>query len=98
MRFPLRLKGAQVDHDKGIEGLAKTAAHGHYLEPLARLQLAVAALRDNNPNEGARLLRELYDRFPHNPRYTSWNSTELSREFSAARTLAQHDWQEETEA
>ncbi len=32
VRFLLRLKGAQVDHDKGIDGLAKTAAHGYYLE------------------------------------------------------------------
>jgi hypothetical protein len=69
VRFLLRLKGAQVDHDKGIDGLAKTAAHGYYLEPFAKLLLAVAALRDNNPNEAARLLRELHERFPHNPLY-----------------------------
>jgi hypothetical protein len=60
MRFLLRLQGAQIDHAKGIDRLAKTAAHGHYLEPLARLLPA-----DNNPNEGARLLRELHDRFQH---------------------------------
>jgi hypothetical protein len=69
VRFLLRLKGAQVDHDKGIDGLAKTAAHGYYLEPFAKLLLAVAALRDDNPNEAARLLRELHERFPHNPLY-----------------------------
>jgi len=69
VRFLLRLKGARVDRDKGIDGLAKTAAHGYYLEPFAKLLLAVAALRDNNANEAARLLRELHDRFPHNPLY-----------------------------
>ena len=69
VRFLLRLKGAQVDHDKGIDELAKTAAHGYYLEPFAKLLLAVTALRDNNPNEAARLLRELHERFPHNPLY-----------------------------
>jgi hypothetical protein len=69
VRFFLRLKGAQVDHDKGINRLTKTAAHGYYLEPFAKLLLAVAALRDNNPDEAARLLRELHERFPHNPLY-----------------------------
>ena len=69
VRFLLRLKGAQVDHDKGIDGLKKAAAHGYYLEPFAKLLLAVAALRDNKPDQAARLLRELHQRFPHNPLY-----------------------------
>ena len=69
VRFLLRLKGGQVDHDKGINSLARTAAHGYYLEPFAKLLLAVAALRDNNPSEAARLLRELHQRFPDNPLY-----------------------------
>jgi hypothetical protein len=69
VRFFLRLKGAQADHDKGIDGLTKTAAHGYYLEPFAKLLLAVAALRDNNQGEAARLLRGLHQRFPHNPLY-----------------------------
>jgi len=69
VRFLLRFKGAQVDHDKGIDRLETTAAHGHYLEPFAKLLLAVAALRDNNPSEAARLLRELHQRFPDNPLY-----------------------------
>jgi hypothetical protein len=69
VRFFLRLKGAQVDHDKGIDSLEKTSAHGYYLEPFAKLLLAVAALRDNNPGEAARLLRGLHQRFPHNSLY-----------------------------
>jgi hypothetical protein len=69
VRFFLRLKGAQVDHDKGIDRLAKTAAHGYYLEPFAKLLLAVAALRDNNSSKAARLLQELHQRFPHNSLY-----------------------------
>src|SRR3954452_5486470 len=56
VRFLLLLKGAQVDHDKGVDGLARTAAHGYHLEPFAKLLLAVAALRDHNPNEAAKLL------------------------------------------
>lgn len=69
VRIFLRLKGAQVDHDKCIDRLAKTAAHGYYLEPFAKILLAVAALRDNNPSEAARLLRELHQRLPDNPLY-----------------------------
>lgn len=69
IRFLLRLNGAQVDREKGIDRLEKTAEHGYYLEPFAKLLLAVAALRDNNPDEAARLLRELHARFPNNPLY-----------------------------
>jgi hypothetical protein len=69
IRFFLRLKGAQVDHDKGVDRLAKTAAHGYYLEPFAKLLLAVAALRDNKPHDAARFLQELHQRFPHSSLY-----------------------------
>jgi hypothetical protein len=69
VRFLLRLKGAQVNHQKGIDGLAKTAACGYYLEPFAKLLLTVAALRENNPSEATRLLEELHHRFPHNSLY-----------------------------
>lgn len=56
-------------YTKQSHELAKTAANGYYLEPFAKLLLAVTALRDHNPNEAARLLRELHERFPHNPLY-----------------------------
>ncbi|MFL6463054.1 MAG: hypothetical protein ACJ73N_01410 [Bryobacteraceae bacterium] len=46
--------------------MARTAAHGYHLEPFVKLLLAVAALRDHNPNEAAKLLRQLHERFPHN--------------------------------
>jgi hypothetical protein len=70
VRFFLRITGAHTDREKGVEQVQKTAAHGHYLEPFAKLLLAVAALRDKNM-EGARgLLGELHNRFPHNAVYT----------------------------
>jgi hypothetical protein len=69
IRFFLRLKGSQIDHEKGINDLARTAEHGYFLEPFAKVLLAVAALRDNNPKEAARLLRGLHQRFPHNSLY-----------------------------
>jgi hypothetical protein len=70
LRLLLRLTGSNVDRDKGLEEIRETALHGHYLEPLAKLLLAVAALRDNNTMQARELLGELHRRFPDNPLYT----------------------------
>lgn len=69
LRVLLRLTGSRVDRDKGIEQLRMTAQHGHYLEPFAKLLLAVAALRDNNRAGARELLFELHTRFPNNQLY-----------------------------
>lgn len=69
LRVLLRMTGANVDREKGLEELRETAAHGHYLEPFAKLLLAVAALRDNNPTRARELLEELHRRFPDNELY-----------------------------
>jgi hypothetical protein len=58
-----------VDRDKGLEQLRLTAQHGHYLEPFAKLLLAVAALRDSNRALARDLLSGLHNRFPNNPLY-----------------------------
>ena len=75
VRLVLRMTGARIDPAKGIEDLQMTASHGRYLEPFAKLLLAVAALRGKNPERARALLGELHDRFPDNPLY----SRELSR-------------------
>jgi hypothetical protein len=69
LRALLWMTGAQVDRDKGLEALRKTAQYGHYLEPFAKLLLAVAALRDNNRSLARELLSGLHNRFPDNPLY-----------------------------
>ena len=69
LRFALQITGSHINKQKGIEELKLTAAHGHYLEPFAKLLLAVAALRDKDPAQAQRLLQELHDRFPGNPLY-----------------------------
>jgi hypothetical protein len=69
MRALLWLTGSQVDRQKGLEELRVTAQHGHYLEPFAKLLLAVAALRDSNRALARDLLSELHTRFPNNPLY-----------------------------
>ena len=66
LRFLLRLTGSQVDRETGLEKLRKTAAQGYYLEPFAKLLLAVAALRDNEPQKARELLTGLHERFPDN--------------------------------
>ncbi len=70
VRVLLRITGSNVDREKGIEEIQQTALHGHYLEPFAKLLLAVAALRDNNPARARELLAELHQRFPSNELYT----------------------------
>jgi len=81
LRILLRLTGSRIDRDKGLEQLRKTALHGYYLEPFAKLLLAVAALRDKNPEQASELLRGLHARFPDNGLY----SVELDRISSKPR-------------
>ena len=69
LRMMLRFTGSLVDREKGIEELRMTAQYGHYLEPFAKLVLAVAAIRDNNLLYARELLSGLRDRFPHNELY-----------------------------
>jgi len=69
LRAYLWLTGSQVDRDKGLKELQLTAQHGHYLEPFAKLLLAVAAVRDNKRAEARSILSELHNRFPGNPLY-----------------------------
>ena len=69
LRALLWVTGSQVDREKGLENLRITAQYGHYLEPFAKLLLAVAALRDNNRSLARDLLSGLHNRFPNNPLY-----------------------------
>ncbi|MBZ5635307.1 MAG: TTC39/IML2 family protein [Acidobacteriia bacterium] len=69
LRALLWVTGSQVDREKGLENLRMTAQYGHYLEPFAKLLLAVAALRDNNRALAKDLLSGLHNRFPNNPLY-----------------------------
>jgi hypothetical protein len=70
LRVLLRVTGSSVDRQRGLAELRETSLHGRYLEPFAKLLLAVAALRDNNPVRARELLAELHRRFPDNELYT----------------------------
>lgn len=75
VRWLLRLYGAEADKEQGIQHLQLTAEKGHYLLPLARLLLTVAALREKDRNGARRLLENLAQEFPGNQLYRR----ELSR-------------------
>ena len=69
IRWLLRLNGGETDRTVGLEKLRLTATRGHYLAPFARLLLAVAALRDKQPDRARTLLAGLAQEFPRNPLY-----------------------------
>ncbi len=69
MRWILQAGGAQTDHDRGVEDLRLTAEKGRYLNPYARLLLAVAALRDKDVPKAREILSSLAREFPHNRLY-----------------------------
>jgi hypothetical protein len=69
VRWILNLTGANTDREEGIRLLRLTAAKGHYLAPFARMMLAVAALRDNHPQEAKNILIALSKEFPQNTLY-----------------------------
>jgi len=69
VRWMLRMTGSQTDKEVGIQKLRVTAENGQYLQPYARLLLAVAALRDRDWNHAKDLLQDLAAQFPRNQLY-----------------------------
>lgn len=69
VRWLLNMAGGETDKKLGEQDLELTAAKGHYLAPLARLLLAVAALRDKDKDKARELLAGLAAEFPNNPLY-----------------------------
>ena len=67
VRWVLHMTGSQTDKNEGLQRLRLTADKGHYLAPFARLLLAVAALRDKDPQTARTLLAGL-----------AWNSQATS--------------------
>jgi hypothetical protein len=75
VRWVLHMAGAQTDKAEGLQKLHLTADKGYYLAPFARLLLAVAAVRDKDPQTARNLLSGLASEFPNNHLY----SLELSK-------------------
>jgi hypothetical protein len=69
LRWLLNMTGASTNREEGIRLLKLTAGQGHYLAPFARMMLAVAALRENKPQEARSILIDLKKEFPTNTMY-----------------------------
>ena len=68
-RAMLWMGGVHGDKALGMRQLSRTASseHAHYLRPFARLMLALAALREKNPDLARQQLQALATEFPENP-------------------------------
>jgi hypothetical protein len=71
VRWLLQLAGGETNRALGEHDLELTAAKGHYLAPLAKLLLAVAAIRDKDKTKARELLSSLAREFPNNPLYAT---------------------------
>ena len=94
VRFLLRLKGAQVDHDKGIDGLERPRNTAIIWSLSRNFCLPWPLYGTITRMKRRDCLRELHQRFPHNPLYLR----ELDRIMrpvcwsSRASRAAQHGW------
>ena len=66
VRWILRASGFAGNKSEGIKELQMAAQHGHYLAPFARILLAIAHLRDKQPQPAKVLLAGLTAEFPQN--------------------------------
>jgi hypothetical protein len=70
-RFFLVFAGIHGNKKAGIQQLEIAADHGHYLQPFAKILLALAALREKEPEVARAQLNELVAEFPENLLFAS---------------------------
>jgi hypothetical protein len=72
-RAVLWMGGVHGDKALGMQQVARAASseHARYLRPFARLMLALAAMRERNPDLARLNLHELVAEFPENPLFAS---------------------------
>jgi len=70
-RFALWFDGVHGNRQVGMEQVAKTAEHGHYLRPFAKIILALAARREKQVPLAQKLLRELCEQYPNSKLFAS---------------------------
>lgn len=59
--------GIHGDRARGMDQMQRTADHGHYLQPFAKILLALASEREHQNDRARTLLLELSNEFPANP-------------------------------
>jgi hypothetical protein len=70
-RFFLWFGGIHGDKKLGMAQVGKTAEGGRYLRPFAKILLALAAIREKQPELAKRTLRELTEEFPESPAFAA---------------------------
>ncbi len=65
----LWLGGIHGDRQRGMNQLQQAALHGRYLQPFAKVMLALASLREKQPEQARLLFADLAREFPENPRF-----------------------------
>jgi hypothetical protein len=71
VRMVLWFGGIHGDKKLGMELVGKTAEKGRYLEPFAKVLLALAARREKQDPLAKKLLRELTEEFPDSPLFAA---------------------------
>lgn len=66
-RMFLSIGGIHGDRQRGMEELQSAATNGHYLQPFAKILLALASERERRHDRARSLLTELATEFPGNP-------------------------------
>jgi len=70
-RFALWFDGVHGNKKLGIEQVARTAENGRYLQPFAKILLALAACREKQVPLAQKLLRQLTEQYPNSELFAS---------------------------
>jgi len=82
-RFLLMFGGVHGDKKLGMEQLGHTIENGRYLQPYAKILLALAARREKQNPLAQKLLRELSEEFPESPLYAAEYAKAMGRPIPA---------------
>jgi len=82
-RFFLKFGGIHGDKKLGMEQIGKTIEGGRYLQPFAKILLALAARREKQDPLAQKLLRELSEEFPESPLYAAEYAKAMGRPIPA---------------
>jgi hypothetical protein len=83
VRMVLWFGGIHGDKKLGMELVGKTAEKGRYLEPFAKVLLALAARREKQDALAKRLLHELTEEFPDSPLFAAEYAKVMGRPIPA---------------
>src|SRR5438034_9150280 len=78
-RFFLRFGGIHGDKTLGMQQLGKTIENGRYLQPFAKILLALAARREKQERLAQKLLQELSEEFPESGLYAAEYAKAMGR-------------------